>query len=305
MPLEHAAPGRSAWRVRFRPLRAASARRVLRPQERAAARRALAISALVGLLRGGAALAVSAGLSLGAWHVATWARSAPAFAVQAVRVHGASHAAEADLLARSGLVLGDNIFAVDTAIAQRRLEEHPWVKRARVVRSLPATLELTVVEHEAQALVQMGDLYLADSAGRIFKHARAADGMDLPLVTGLSRASWTADPEAGRARLLEALGLVLAWQGQLPLAELSEVRVDPDGGLSAFARQDDFTQELHLGRGDFAGKLKRMALVRAALARRGERAKKLELQPGGAEATPERGEWVAAQLDTQAHERNR
>ena len=242
-------------------------------------------------VRTGLAVALSAAASAGAWQAWRWAMTAPLFAISEIRFSGLEHAGEADLLHRSGLSLGENLFHADLARASRAIEAHPWVASARLERRLPARVIASVVEHRAVALVQAGSLYLLDDQGQVFKRKAPDDGVDLPIIAGLARED-LGKPETN-LRLATALQLLDAWKAEgFATAALSEIRLD---GVAAtlFAREGDGLQEIRLGAAGFPLKLHKLSQVRAALARRGERAARIDLD------NQSRPEWVSAQLTFQ------
>ena len=242
-------------------------------------------------LRTLAAAAVSAALSLGAWQTWRWATASEAFTIREVRFSGLVHAQEADLLQRSGLKPGANLFRTDLGRAARALQTHPWVASAALARRLPGEVLATIVEHRPAALVQLGGLYVLDEEGRLFKRAAAEDRLDLPVVTGLSRAAWAERKPELQLRLFGALHLLDTWRASgFPVASVSEVRVDEDGGYTLFAHDGTAVQEVRLGSSDISLKLQRLAQIRAALARRGERAAKIDLD------NPARPDQAAATL---------
>jgi len=237
-----------------------------------------------------AAAAVSAALSFGAWEAWRWAVSSETFALREIQFAGLTHATEAELTARSGLALGDNLFRVDLARAARGMETHPWVASARLERRLPGSVLASIAEHRPAAVVQLGALYLLDEEGKVFKRASPDDGLDLPLITGLSRDGW----QAQQLRLFGALHLLDTWKAaHFGMAALSQVRLDESGGFTLFAHQGDALQEIRLGSNDLSLKLRRLAQVRAALARRGEQAARIDLD------NPARPDQAAATLADQ------
>ena len=273
----------TSFRMPFRPERAAAARRRLtEPETRSAA---------AALLRTSLAMLLSAGLSAGAWQAFRWSATTPIFSLREVRFSGLSRAAQADLLARSGLRLGENLMSVDLAAAARAMEGHPWVVSARLSRSLPGTVLVEIAEHRALAQVQLGGLYLLDDEGRVFKRAGPEDAVDLPLLSGISRDAWLRDRGSLQLRLYSALRLFEAWREEgFAGSSLSEVRLEEDGGFTAFAREPAGLQEVRLGANDLTLQLRRLGQLRAALARRGEHAARIDLD---SQARPE---WVSAQL---------
>jgi cell division protein FtsQ len=272
-------------RLPFRPMRAAAARRI------APAEAQVSHGAASAIFRTAVAVALSAGMSLGAWQLFRWSTTTALFAVREIRFTGLVHASQSDLLARSGLHTGTNLVALDLAAAAKAMEAHPWVASARLARSFPGTVLVEIVEHRAAAQVQLGGLYLLDDDGRIFKRAAADDAVDVPLVTGVSRESWLRDKGAAQLRLYAALRLLEAWRaGGLPATALEEIRLEEDGGFTVFTREAAGLQEVHLGAHDLSLQLKRLEQLRAALARRGEHAARIDLD------NQARPEWVSAQL---------
>jgi cell division protein FtsQ len=281
----------------FHPVDPAVTRRAAAEAERTAFK-----AALDAALRTLAAAALSAALSLGAWQTWRWATASPAFAIHEIHFAGLLHAQEDELIRRSGLSVGENLFRTDLAQAARAMESHPWVESALLTRRLPGTVLVNVLEHHPAALVQLGEkaLYVLDEEGRLFKRAAPEDGLDLPIVTGLSRQTPRAELQL---RLLAALHLLDTWRGAgYPVSALAEVRFDDDGGFTLFDSGDtkaglrpghhvpDQPQEIRLGSAQLPLKLRRLAQVRAALARRGERAARIDLD------NPARPDQAAATL---------
>jgi len=270
----------------FKALQMAQVRRAEAERDRAAWK-----SVLGAALRTLLAAVLSAAVSLGAWEGWRWATSSEAFAIREIRFEGLSHATEQDLLHRSGLKPGDNLFRTDLTKAGRAMQANPWVASARLARRLPGQVVATVVEHRPAALVQLGGLYLLDDEGRLFKKAAPEDKVDLPIVTGLSRDGWADRKPELQLRLFGALHLLDTWQAAgNALAAVSEVRLDEDGGYTLFAHDGTAVQEVRLGSTDISLKLQRLAQVRAALARRGERASRIDLD------NPARPDQAAATL---------
>lgn len=275
----------------FRPVDPAVVRRAAAEAERSAFK-----SALDAALRTLAAAALSAAVSLGAWQAWRWATASPLFTLREIRFTGLAHATESELIRRSGLALGDNILRADLPRAARAIEAHPWIAAAALERQLPGTLLVRVEEHRPAALVQAGGIYVLDDEGRIFKKAAPEDGLDVPIITGLTRDAWLSRRPEIQLRLLSALHLLDAWRAAgLSTSALSEVRLEEDSGFTLFAHDGyvpagSSMQEIRLGAKDLPLKLRRLAQVRAALARRGERATRIDLD------NPARPDQAAATL---------
>lgn len=270
----------------FKALQMAQVRRAAAELDRAAWR-----SVFGALLRTVAAAAVSGALSFVGWQVWQWATASDAFALRTVHFSGLVHAREPDLFHRSGLRIGENLLLADLSRAARAIQADPWVASARLERRLPGEVVARIVEHRPAALVELGGLYVLDDEGRLFKRAAADDGLDLPILTGISRQAWVDRKPDLQLRLFAALHLLDTWQASgLSLGTVSEIRLEDGGGFTVFAHDGGAVQEVRLGAGDVSLKLQRLAQMRAALARRGERAERIDLD------NPARPDQAAATL---------
>jgi cell division protein FtsQ len=188
-----------------------------------------AVPAMLALVGIGAAAA-------GAYEGYRFLTSSPRFAITDVEIRG-THVLDPEALrARLGFATGDNIFTAPLAGAEERLAREPWIASVHVHRELPHTVIVDVKEREATALVDEGGLYLADADGHVFKRAAIehGEGAGLPLVSGLDRAAYAADPTAGAAEIERALGAIAAWRAGTARPAVSEVHVDHRGALTFF-----------------------------------------------------------------------
>ncbi len=84
----------------------------------------------------------------------------PLFGLSAVEVRGTSMLSVDDVVAASGLRIGQPYLSVDPAAVRRRLERAlPRVGRAVVRRDYPSSLRITVVERTATASIAAGGRY--------------------------------------------------------------------------------------------------------------------------------------------------
>lgn len=225
----------------------------------------------------------------GAWSAALLASSALAalgwreFAkgdllrIRSIRLTGLARATAAEVLALSPVKEGDGLFTVDVDAVERAIEHHPWVAAAKVVRRLPPSLEVKVVEREPRALVDLGGLYLVDREGQVFKRAAPGDGLDLPIITGFRREDYlerraVLEPQIrGALALLESYGRA----GLGPLAPISELHLDAEEGIVLYVGDDG--AQVRLGQGELPQKLARLRRVLEALRADGRRAEVIHL----------------------------
>jgi len=154
------------------------------------------------------------------------------FAITSIEVHGNHHVDPAQVLAALPIHVGDNVFAANVDSLTRRLAANPWIADASAHRILPHTLVIEIREHEPAAVAELGGLYLVDATGHPFK--RVADdgvGAGLPIVTGLDRTAYLADPEATARAIASALGALTMWKAS-DRPSVGEVHVDLHGALT-------------------------------------------------------------------------
>jgi cell division protein FtsQ len=267
----------------FKALQMAQVRRAEAERGRAAWR-----SVAGAAMRTLAAAAVSAALSLGAWQAWRWATGSEAFTIREIRFSGLVHAQEADLLQRRGLKPGANLFRTDLGRAARALQTHPWVASAALARRLPGEVLATIVEHRPAALVQLGGLY-ARRGRRLFK--RGCSG-------GPSRSPGRDRPPARRGRSgSRSCSCGCSARSTCSTPGARRVSRWPRYPRCASTRTADTRPSPTTDRGaGSAARLERHPLaaapaqIRAALARRGERAAKIDLD------NPARPDQAAATL---------
>ena len=107
------------------------------------------------------------------------------FGLRRVKIEGASAEARPAIEAALQLAAGQPILPIDLDAVQAQVKSVGWVKDAQVVRLLPDTLLVRVVEHDRLAVWQMGGVNrLIDSGGRVIAGADASRYPGLPLVVG-------------------------------------------------------------------------------------------------------------------------
>ncbi|MEX0768537.1 MAG: FtsQ-type POTRA domain-containing protein [Microthrixaceae bacterium] len=106
----------------------------------------------------------------------------PVFSVQEINIAGISRLSEADLLAASGVSLGDHLVTVDLETARKELMGLTWVSSAQVERKWPHSLAIKITEQRPASLVKSDVSYLLISTtGRILGTQLAPDP-DMPLL---------------------------------------------------------------------------------------------------------------------------
>ena len=209
------------------------------------------------------------------------------FSLVEVRVTGLRHLDEAKLLSASGLPMGQSLFSLDLSSVEKRIAREPWVSSVRVRRELPHTVAVDVVERDARVAVALGHLYLADERGELFKRATPEEQTRLPVVTGLSRDRWSAEPVAARGVVRRAIELDRSWRENGTRPPIGELHHDSGRDAAAmFTAYFDHAGKpvaVRLGSvdGTTPARLVRLDAVLSALDRDGSRAQLIHLDQRG------------------------
>lgn len=216
----------------------------------------------------GVIVVLSASIAV-AWGARRYVTTSPRFAVRTVAVGGTQRRSAEHVATLAGASIGKNVFSVDPATAEAAILADPWIERAKVLRTLPGTIEITITEREAHAVCTIGDeLYLVTRDGDIFKKAEGEDPVDLPVITGVLPQQIAKD----RA------GVLLANKRLLDVAEdlekvgvarrypIQELHVGTDGSLVVTIGKEAIL--LHFGHPPYREKIEQASRVLSEVARR-------------------------------------
>ncbi|TMA74079.1 MAG: FtsQ-type POTRA domain-containing protein [Deltaproteobacteria bacterium] len=207
--------------------------------------------------------------------LADWALHHPYFAVSEIVVAPTHHVRQGALLQWMGLRPGMSIWSLEPRALERRLEEHPWIRRAHVERQFPRRLTVQVVEREAAAVLLIDQLYYVDRSGAVFARVGSADALDLPFVTGIEAAVLNGERSYPRHAVRQALRLVqLMGAAGLPF-RVSEVHIERDEGVTVFPVEPKVALEFGWGR--YPEKLARLGEVLAGYRGRESQLREIDL----------------------------
>lgn len=243
-------------------------------------------AAIVRAARTALGFALILGVSLGvAWGARHYVNTSPRFAVRETVVDGASRRSKETILQEGGIVVGDNVFAIDLEAARAKIEADPWIAEATLARRLPSTILVQVKERDAVAVVALGESYLVSREGEVFKKLEPGDPSDLPILTGIDPDGLSRDREGTTRTLQHALDLAGDY-AQSSLAtkhSLQEVHVDASGNMTLVVGSAGVS--LALGAPPYRRKLEQAWRVLVELDRRGVKPDAILLDN---EARPER-----------------
>ena len=188
-----------------------------------------------------------------------WAKFHPYFAIAKLEIDGNRRLTRPDVLEWIGVQEGTSVWDATPGELQMRLESHPWIRRAEVVREFPRRVAITVQERRPVAVVRLDTLNYVDRAGHILGPLRDDDSRDFPLITGFEDEAVRGFAPIGIHRALQFLGRcerLGCFDG------VSEVHVSQHGGVTVFPLHP--TVAVVLGWGSWREKLARSVRVLAA-----------------------------------------
>jgi len=108
----------------------------------------------------------------------------PFFGVTSIDVTGNERVSNKEIAARSGIIVGMNIFRIDTEASSQSMQAHPMVKQALILRHWDRTVTLKVAERQTWAIIPRGDTFLCiDEEGICFDNTNDLSPGDYPIIT--------------------------------------------------------------------------------------------------------------------------
>ncbi len=178
------------------------------------------------------------------------------FRTKKIIVQGIKRLSYDQILKQTRLKLDMNLLSINLPLTRKRLVGHPWIKDAEVRRELPDSLFLSVTEQQPLAVLDMGQKFIMNTDGEIFKRCSLSDAQSLPLVTGLKYYDLKSGNDPGSIRMasvMEVLRLGEKPGCPIPRHLIHRINVDQQLGLTLYA----FNSEkcIRLGFNDYNNKL--------------------------------------------------
>lgn len=188
------------------------------------------------------------------------------FRVETVEVGGNVRYTDQQVVAASGVSVGDNLYLLNKFEMRDALfAQLPYVGEVSIYRRLPSTLVIEVREQTAAALyLSDGKGWLISSSGRLLEQTDGTEQEGIPVVTGsallVPKAGETMVlPEAERLRQSKLLELLQALEAQEMLAQTDSVDLQDPSTLQ-IGYDGRFTVKLRWD-ADCEEKLKRLSYV--------------------------------------------
>lgn len=193
------------------------------------------------------------------------ALQSPALRLREVRVCGLVRLEPEQVLRTAGVSVGAPVAALDLSRLESRLSRLAWVDGCRAeVGWPPSLLRINVTERAPVALIRLDSLYYLDKNAKLIKRLSPLEGMDFPVITGLSSSDFDKSRQVLSGRVIPLLAQL--GRDHAVIGELSEVHVEPGGRLSLYTTEGVL---LRLGERDWRCGLPEAGRVVADLRRRG------------------------------------
>ena len=114
----------------------------------------------------------------------------PLFEMRTLHVSGNRHLTDAEVARLAGLSRSTNVLWLRGDAIAHRIERNPWVLRARVTRSLPGTVSVSIQERRPVAMVESGrSLLLVSGDGVVLGQARTSARLPVIHFSGVRLAA--------------------------------------------------------------------------------------------------------------------
>lgn len=181
------------------------------------------------------------------------------FKIKKVVTEGLENLERQEILLHAAIPERASLYGINLYHVRARLEAHPFVRKAKISRNLPAGLTIQVEEEKPFAILQPDfsneTIFLANAEGQVFKELenRPEAYGEYVVIHGLPL-------EGERENLFwfnKAKELLSLWNAEMeaPAGENPPIslRVDPDLGL--YVERTEIARQIFFGRSDYSKKI--------------------------------------------------
>jgi hypothetical protein len=162
-------------------------------------------------------------------------RHMDAFRVRRVEVLGTRYMPAESALAATGITDSSSLFE-DLDVWTEALRADRMVADARLLRRLPNTVRIEVLEAEPVALIRTPELRPVDALGRVLPIDVAGQDLDAPIVAHTAKLGKDSVADEATTRLIVALMQIRAHDAELA-QRVSEIGRAAGGGIRVLLRQ--------------------------------------------------------------------
>lgn len=184
------------------------------------------------------------------------------FRAKDIDVEGEHRLSREVIIHQAQIAQGTNILSINLSTSRKRLLSHPLIVEAGVKREFPSRICISIREHQALAILDLGRKFVINVQGEIFREMDPVNPVKLPIISGLEYTDINV-PRQPFSRpfnsVMEILRLGQEDGSVLPNRVIKRIHVDRDIGLTLYTR--DQVKAVRLGYEDFASKYDRLRSI--------------------------------------------
>ena len=133
----------------------------------------------------------------------------------------------------SDIHYGIHSWSLDTQKSEQQIQQHPWVRSAKVSWDFPSQVHIQIEEQEITALLALKNLWYINDEGTPFRLAKS-NNLDHPIISGIPQSWVSKHPHVVKKILSEAINIleVLKTFEYIRSEDLSEIYFQKDLGFS-------------------------------------------------------------------------
>ena len=188
------------------------------------------------------------------------------FRVKDLRIEGIRMLSAEQVLKQAELDENINLLSINLSLTRKKLISHPWIANAEIKRTLPDKIVIKITEHIPLAVVNLGNKFILNNNGRIFKRLTDHDPFDLPEIDGL-KLSDISLPDEHKSIPFDAIINVLQLgknsEGFLCSNAIKRIKVDRELGITIFVTTSgtEHLKKIKLGYYDYPEKFNKLEKV--------------------------------------------
>lgn len=175
----------------------------------------------------------------------------PYIKLEQIAIEGIEGEIRDEVIQACNLHSGLSLIALNLYELKQKIENHPWIKSARLERQFPHTLLLKAEKEIPFALVLMDRIYCMNREGKIFTEANELNTLDLPVITGYYKATSKSSEQMNRA--VHFMNMLASEEPPWTLENLSEIHINENGSMSIYFKH--IHAEIVLNGDKFASKM--------------------------------------------------
>ena len=180
------------------------------------------------------------------------------FNIRSIEFNGNHHVGDEELLAISGLSVGEHIYAANIDRAETMLRTNLWVQQVSITRQLPSTLVIDVAERvPAAAITGRDGLYILDANGILLMKKKLLDGLSVIVLSGIDEPSESITPgtvlegdklDAAMAVIHQMDETTAALVAEMDVADTQNITIHTSYGVDFYmGDKNDFMNKFTIG----------------------------------------------------------